>query len=523
MSSNNAPELIRSLVVYAICIPLAIILGYSLTDITYGTIGMVGVLGAFLVLPLLLKYHYPLLLFSWHASIWLFFVKASPNLWVAAVALSLGITVMEKVIARETSYISVPSVVWPILAMLALVFITAKMNGGMGLRSAGSAVYGGKKYILLILGLLSYFALVSKPIPPEKANRYAALFILGGLTAAVGDMAYFTPRWMTPVFWVFPPSGGAVGDIFEAGTTRLAGVGAFGVTLFTWLIARYGLRGIFLSGKVWRVALLLLMFFAGTLGGFRTSLFLMIAVFAAAFFAEKIYQTWLMAPAVLGALCLGLIIIPTARHLPFTAQRAMAFLPLDLDPEAVAAAQSSTDWRFDMWSGLMDHEVPDHLWLGKGYAISKDDFDEMMTKTAFSSASGLHADQQGLALAGDYHNGVLSLVIPLGVYGVVIFLWFGGAGLRVVYLNYKYGRPEIRTLNFFMFFMFLMEFVAYLSCVGGLGFTSDINWFAGYLGMSVALNGGVCNKHSPGIREEAQRVVEVPTIEQPQLLPAARA
>ena len=178
MSSNNAPELIRSLVVYAICIPLAIILGYSLTDITYGTIGMVGVLGAFLVLPLLLKYHYPLLLFSWHASIWLFFVKASPNLWVAAVALSLGITVMEKVIARETSYISVPSVVWPILAMLALVFITAKMNGGMGLRSAGSGVYGGKKYILLILGLLSFFALVSKPIPPEKANRYAALFIL---------------------------------------------------------------------------------------------------------------------------------------------------------------------------------------------------------------------------------------------------------------------------------------------------------------------------------------------------------
>ena len=27
----------------------------------------------------------------------------------------------------------------------------------------------------------------------------------------------------------------------------------------------------------------------------------------------------------------------------------MAFLPLDLDPEAVAAAQGSTDWRFEMW------------------------------------------------------------------------------------------------------------------------------------------------------------------------------
>jgi hypothetical protein len=525
MSSNNAPELIRSLVVYAICIPLAIVLGYSLTDITYGSISMVALLATFLVLPLLLKFHYPLLLFSWHASIWLFFVKASPQLWLAAVAISLVIIVLEKVIARETSYISVPSVVWPLAAMLALVFLTAKLNGGMGLHSAGSSVYGGKKYIILILGMLSYFALVSKPIPPEKARKYAALFILGGLTAIIGDFAYIAPRWMTPVFWVFPPSGGAGADnAFEIGVTRLAGAGAFGVAAFTWLIANYGLRGIFLSGKIWRPLLLVLMFFVGTLGGFRSSLFLMIAVFAAAFFAEKIYQTWLVAPAVLGGLCLALIIIPTARQLPFTAQRAMAFLPLNLDPEAVAAAQDSTDWRFNMWAGLMEHEVPDHLWKGKGYALSKDDFDEMEGQTAFVTAGAGNGNvaQQGLALAGDYHNGMLSLVIPLGVYGVVIFLWFGFAGLRVVWLNFKYGRPELRTLNFIMFIMFFIEFVSYLSCVGGLAFSTDINWFIGYLGMSIALNHGVCNKNSQRILEESMAVEEPPAIEQPQLQPAGR-
>jgi hypothetical protein len=428
---------------------------------------------------------------------------------------------LEKVIARETSYISGPSVTWPLLAMLALVFITAKINGGMGLRSAGSAVYGGKKYVVLILGILSYFALVSRPIPPEKARRYVGLFILGGATGIIGDLYYFTPSWMNPVFWVFPPV--AVGEEgFEFGVTRLAGTGAFGVAVFTWLIATYGLRGIFLGGKLWRPVLLVLMFFTGTLGGFRTELFLMIAVFVAAFFAEKIYQTWLLAPAALGALCLGLIIVPTARHLPFTAQRAMAFLPLDLDPEAVAAAQGSTDWRFDMWSGLMQHEVPDHLWKGKGFAISKDDFDEMMGQTAFANAAGIHADQQGLALAGDYHNGMLSLVIPLGVYGVVVFLWFGFAGLRVVYLNFKYGRPELRTLNFFMFIMFFIEFAAYLSCVGGLAFANDINWFAGYLGMSIALNGGVCNKNSQRRLEESMTVEPAPAIEHPQFQPAAR-
>ena len=521
MSSNNAPALIRSLIAYAICIPLAIFLGYMLTDPTLGSISMVALLATFLVLPLLLKFHYPLLLFSWHASIYLFFIKGMPTLWYASVAISLGIIVLEKIIARESAYISVPSVVWPLLAMLALVFLTAKLNGGMGLRSAGSAAYGGKKYIVLIVGLLSYFALVSKPIPPEKARRYAALFILGGLTAIIGDLAYFAPRWMTPLFWVFPPSGGMAADnAFEIGVTRLAGVGAFGVVAFMWLIANYGLRGIFLSGKLWRAGLLILMFFAGTMGGFRTSLFLMIAVLIAAFFAEKIYQTWLVAPAILGGLCLALIIVPTARHLPFTAQRAMAFLPLDLDPDAVAAAQDSTDWRLNMWSGLMEKEVPDHLWKGKGYAITKDDYDEMMGQTAFSQSGSV--DQQGLALAGDYHNGMLSLVIPLGVYGVAIFLWFGFAGLRVVWLNFKYGRPDLRTINFFMFIMFFNELVSYLSCVGGLAFSADINWFAGYLGMSIALNGGVCNKNSQRILEESMKVEESPAIEQPQLQPAGR-
>ena len=117
---------------------------------------------------------------------------------------------------------------------------------------------------------------------------------------------------------------------------------------------------------------------------------------------------------------------------------------------------------------------------------------------------------------------MLSLVIPLGVYGVVIFLWFGFAGLRVVYLNYKYGRPELRTLNFFMFFMFFSEFASYLSCVGGLAFANDVNWFIGYLGMSIALNHGVCNKNSQRILEESRMVEEASAIEQPQLQPMGR-
>jgi hypothetical protein len=306
--------------------------------------------------------------------------------------------------------------------------------------------------------------------------------------------------------------------------TRLSGVGAVGVAVFSWLIAKHGLRGIFLSGKLWRIILLAVMFYVGTLGGFRTSLFTMLIIFVGAFFAEKLYQTWLIAPAILGSLLLALIIVPTAHHLPFTMQRAMAFLPLDLDPEAVAAAKSSTDWRFNMWTGLMQDEVPQHFWKGKGYAISKEDYDEMMGQTAFSKSSFVanDVDQQGLALAGDYHNGMLSLVIPFGIWGVLIFTWFMFAGLRVVYLNFKYGRPELRTINFYLSFMYFYWFSSYISCMSGLAVSSDMAHFAGYLGLSVALNHGVCSRHSEQLRNQPAPQVS-PGLIKPQLQPGMNA
>ena len=77
-----------------------------------------------------------------------------------------------------------------------------------------------------------------------------------------------------------------------------------------------------------------------------------------------------------------------------------------------------------MWKALLP-QVPPHLLLGKGYAISMEDFEMMGRDVAFRSVD---ASQQGLALAGDYHNGPLSVVIPFGIWGVIAFLWFASPG-----------------------------------------------------------------------------------------------
>ena len=502
---NNSANLLKSLIVYAIIVPLAIFVGFVLTNpMQVSTFIYGGIFGLFLVFPLLLKWHQPLLLLSWNSSLVVFFLKGAPNLWLVMVTLSLGISLMERALNRDRRFIGVPQITVPLVCLIAVVLFTAKMNGGIGLRAFGSEVMGGKKYIFLIVGILSYFALTDHRIPPERAKLYLSLYLLGGLTYAIGDFYSIAPGFLNFIFWLFPPTF-YTGD-FQFGVTRLGGVGEAGFALWCWLLAIYGVRGIFLAGKLWRPVLLLATFALMFMGGHRLTLLLGGMIFLLMFFLEGIHRTRIMPVFVLLALMSAVAIVPLARHLPFTFQRALTFLPLNLDPEAVASAEDSSQWRIKMWEALLP-EVPKYLLVGKGYAISQEDFDVMARG---SGLRAIDASQQGLALAGDYHSGPFSVILPFGIWGAITFLWFMFAGLWVMYQNYKYGDPALQTVNTFLWVMFVVESFSFLFLFGALAY--DMGRFLGPLGFSIALNGGVCRRVRAAAPDPAARP-----------LPAARA
>jgi hypothetical protein len=489
---NNAPAILRSLIVYAVCVPLAVFVGYLLADQwdrpTYVIMGMMGLL---LVFPLLLKWHHPALVMSWNTGIVVFFLNGQPSIWMVMVALSLGISVLERALNSRKHFISVPEVTWPLLMLAAVAVFTAQLNGGFGLRSFGGDVYGGKKYVYLFVGIASYFALTARPIPRERAWLYVGLFFLAETTKAIGDFYSIAPAWMNYLFYIFPPT--QLPENFELGVTRLGGVGQAGMAVYLWLMARYGIRGVFLEGKLWRPVLMALCVALIFLGGFRTTLFLAVLMFVVIFFMEGLHRTWLMPIFVMVGLLAVVAIIPLADKLPFTFQRTLAFMPfLQLDTDAKLSADSSTNWRFQMWSALLP-QVPKHLLLGKGYAISPEEFNEMMGDTALANgeASKVDASQGSLSLSNDYHNGMLSIVLAFGIWGVLVFLWFAFVALRVMFFNFKHGDPALRTVNSVLFVLFLYETLSYLSCLAGLQIATDIPYFIGYLGLSIALNHGV--------------------------------
>jgi len=128
-------------------------------------------------------------------------------------------------------------------------------------------------------------------------------------------------------------------------------------------------------------------------------------------------------------------------------------------------------------------EVPGHLFKGKGYTLDSTDL-----FLAAESGRRFSSDWlTGTIVAGDYHSGPLSILIPFGIYGMIAFLWFLIAGARTLHRYHKFGDPAYRRVNALLLAAFVAR--AFFFFVGFGSLHSDMAFFAGLLGMGVSLNG----------------------------------
>lgn len=487
--NNNAAALLRALITYVICAPLAVIIGYLLvqaanipTRATFTTFGLVLLAVS---APIWLRWHYPLMLLCWNLPVVLFFVRGSPPVFLPAMGLSLILSIAQRTMSREMRFLHAPQIALPLLVLSGVALVTAKLTGGFGLHALGSEVMGGKKYVFLLAGVAGYFALTARRIPPEKAGLYLALFFLPCCVGIIGDMVGLLPPALNYLFLLIPPNFYVFQD---PSVPRLAATSSAAFLVFSLMLVRYGIRGCFLSGKWWRAGVLALAFVGIFLGGFRGTVLYGVLLFAIQFFMEGLHRTRLLPLFLFLALVAGVLCVPLADKLPRPVQRALSFLPLHVDPVARMEAQASLDWHINLWESLLP-EVPRHLWLGKGYAITESEYAIMAGGQAYHV---IDPSQQGLALASDYHNGPLSVILPFGIWGVIAFLWFIIAGWWALHRNFRYGDPALQTINTGLYVLFMAKTIYFFAIYGAL--SSDVATFGAFLGLSIALNGGICRR-----------------------------
>jgi hypothetical protein len=491
---SNPLSLFRSLIVYAICLPLAIGLGYLLAtpqDVMSSAL-LAGALGL-LLLPVALRWHHLWLIAVWNLGAVVFFFPGEPSFGMTMSVISLGIAIVQHALDRRQKFLSVPSVTRPLLFLTAVIAVTAFLTGGIGLRVAGSENIGGRRYIWIFCAVLGYFALTSRRIPPQRVILYVSLFFLSSVTAVVTNLTSFIGPSFYFIYLFIPVDDTVGATIFQAAwqgseIVRLSGVSIASTAIFTLMLALYGIRGIFGSRKVWRLATFLFFAGAATLGGFRSTLLGLIFLFAVLFYFEGLFRSSYLPIFLLSGLLITAVALPFTDQLPLSVQRTISFLPVKVNPMVEMDAIGSTEWRMQMWKNMVFPLVPKYLILGKGYAMSAAEYG-MAQQGAVQGGTDLSGSAVVAALAGDYHNGPLSIIIPFGVFGLIGFIWFIAAGIKVLYHNHRFGDPAFRRINTFLLAHFIARSIFFCTIFGSLG--SDLAVFCGILGLSVSINGGV--------------------------------
>ena len=493
---TSASSLLRSLLIYSICLPLAIFLGYLIAqegNPIYSLTTYVGILPILFVLalPLILRWHHGLLIASWNFGAVLFFFPGRPDLWMAMAALSLSISILQYILDRRHRFLSAPSVSRPLLFLAAVVIATAACRGGIGLRSFGSELNGGKRYLVILAGIIGYFAFTSRPIPPKYAVRYLVIFFLGFAIRAIGDLGSILPEGLYFVYLLFPITQHGYVSIMNdtvgplSAIDRLGGLAMACLGGFTAMLTRYGIREIFASRHVFRLLVFLSFVSLSTLGGFRGNVVIFIILFSILFYLEGLMRSRLLPIFALIVVLIGALLVGFVQRLPLNVQRTLSVLPLPVDPIAKADAQASSEWRKEIWRQVTP-QIPRYLILGRGLAFNGKDLQPLVDLRAQDSG------QAETELVSDFHNGPLSVIIPFGIGGAVGFLWFMGASARALYRNYRYGNPAYVKLNRFLLAFFITKTIFFFFAFGSL--FPDIAMFTGIVGLSISLNGGIARR-----------------------------
>jgi hypothetical protein len=485
MSKDSS--LLSGLLVFGICVPLAIFLGYQLaTPLESTSLVFIALTVFLLLIPIMLKWHHEALIISWNIALVAFFLPGAPMVGYLVGGLSLIFSVAKRALLHQASPIHCPSVSIPLILLAGIVLFTAHETGGIRARALGSDSWGAMRYFQVLGAIAGYFAFIGQPIAPHRAKLMAGLFFLSGATSVIPVLIALAGPGMQSLLVAFSQTSIASTDdtIFALDLQRFVGVTFMSQAVCWFMILRFGIRGVFDWSKPWRFITFAGMILFGLLGGFRSFLIVLGIVCVVQFYFEGLFRTRFFLSFSLTGIFGAALLFAFADHLPLAVQRSISFLPVQIDPAVRLNAASSWDWRLQMWRTTLPI-VPQYLLLGKGFNYDGTDY----YLTLLGAERGMASVYDAAMISSDYHQGILTLIVPFGIWGLLAFAAFCAASLRVLYRNYRHSPPELQSINTFLLTYFIGRLIFYVIFYGELYL--DLMLFTGAIGLSVSLNGGV--------------------------------
>src|SRR5207247_539006 len=78
---------------------------------------------------------------------------------------SLLISVLQYILNRNLKFLPAGPLTKPLIFLTAVILITARFRGGIGLQMFGGSMVGGKGYIILLTAIAGFFAITARRVP----------------------------------------------------------------------------------------------------------------------------------------------------------------------------------------------------------------------------------------------------------------------------------------------------------------------------------------------------------------------
>ncbi len=363
-----------------------------------------------------------------------------------------------------------------------LVLIAVGAYSGFGLRVLGSELWGGSPYaILVIAGVLLLSADVVRLTPRQWQYALVAMCLMTFIPAVAQSIYVFSGGRIFLQYMFVQPKGFIMESLAavsaDTGVARF--ITDFGVTLLyiPLLLFADPMRGY--RGGITLLAFVASLIVAG-MSGSRYALIMVITFIFCWSLLEGRRVRWGRALVVmLGAAVLVAVAAPFARHFPLPIQRAISFVPwADISHMASHDAKGTAIWRMDVWERAIREDVPRYWLAGRGFAFNPREY------------AGIQMQGLGIRdwafVTGSYHNGPLSLLINLGITGLLVGLGFfisvGREHLRL--LRQGFADDQVARMHRLMLAMFINQSVLFLTLGGDVQ-----NFFPVFLFQAMVLEG----------------------------------
>lgn len=357
------------------------------------------------------------------------------------------------------------TILYWILGFVAVLIVTAIVRGS-GLRLLGSDMWGGRPYVLLFFASVVTIHAMYVDLTVRQCKRMLIGYCVAGLfpslatiAAVYGGVDVFTP-FVAQADDVAKAMSGMTGDVDPAFRLQIANVGATYLFLLMWLVQySNGLQGRFL---MWCCGL------AGVvltgLSGHRIALLFGVVLSVAYILLDtkgSVFGRLVNRYSILLVVMLSLLIM-ISPQLPMTFQRSLAWLPfVDVAGDTRIDTDVTSQWRIEVWKRALE-EVPQHLIVGKGFAFSSG---EMLSYVRWTMN-----DFSFVITSHNYHNGVIHILMDLGLSGILVVTGFIVAVFLRHYrlLSKTWNSTVMRHFHRVMLAGFVAQVIVFLVVGGGI-------------------------------------------------------